>query len=128
MNTPETIGEWLANVEFQNYRFIVREGHGGLFLQAEYEEPDTYTGKLETQWTRKWLLSPNMTESEVVQTAFKLCLTSMEHRCREDFKYHGARVFGPHFSVRDLLTVCRDGRENAGGRNPQAQATQETGR
>lgn len=108
--------DWLAAVRFQNYAFTVREGHGGMFLQATYDEPDTYTGAVAKQYTRKWLLSPHMTESEVVQTAFKCCLTSMEHRCREDFKYHGARVFGPHFDVRDLLAVCRDGREGAGGR------------
>lgn len=107
---------WLAAVQFQNYEFEVRESHGGMFLQATYDEPDTYTGVIDKQHTRKWLLSPKMTESEVIQTAFKCCLTSMEHRCREAFKYHGARVFGPHFDVQDLLAVCRDGREGAGGR------------
>lgn len=107
---------WLADVQFLSYEFSVREGHGGVFLQASYLEPDTYTGRCEEQVTRKWLLSPAMTQSEVVQTAFKCCLTSMEHRTREEFKFRGARVFGPHFDVNDLVTICRDGRENAGGR------------
>lgn len=98
-----------------DYTFNVRESHGGVFLQARYTEPDTYSGVPESQLTRKWLLSPYMTKSEVIQTAFKCCLTSMEHRAREGFRYKGARVFGPHFDVDDLVGLCRH-RENAGGR------------
>lgn len=109
--------DWLAEVQFMGYAFTVRESHGGVFMQAMYPEADVYTGRVETQVTRKWLLSPGMTESEVVQTAFKCCLTSMEHRTREAFQYRGARIFGPHFDVRDLVNLCKAlGRENAGGR------------
>ena len=108
---------WLRCVEFMNYRFSVRDGHGGIFLQAHYMDADIYTANQELQVTRKWLLSPHMTESEVVQTAFKCCLTSMEHRAREAFKFNGARIFGPHFNVRDLALLCRD-REDAGSREP----------
>ena len=107
----------LQHVEFPGYAFVVKESHNsGVCLQAHYDEPDTYTGEPATQWTRKWLLSPYMTDSEIVQTAFKLCLTSMEHRTRESFKYQGRRIFGPHFDVNDLVRLCADGRENAGGR------------
>jgi hypothetical protein len=106
---------WLQHVQFMDYKFQVRESHGGVFMQASYMEPDTYTRDMETQLTRKWLLSPGMTESEVVQTAFKCCLTSMEHRTRESFLYQGARIFGPHFDVTDLVALCKD-REDAGGR------------
>lgn len=108
----------LADVEFAFYSFNVREGHGGVFLQAMYMDEDIYTRKPELQHTRKWLLSPSMTDSEIVQTAFKCCLTSYEHRCREAFKYQGARIFGPHFDVNDLVKLCKDGREEAGGRLP----------
>lgn len=107
---------WLAPVEFMNYRFSVRESHGGMFLQATYMDADIYSGKSEVQVTRKWLLSPQMTESEVIQTAFKCCLTSMEHRAREEFKFRGARIFGPHFNVNDLARLCADGKEDAGSR------------
>jgi hypothetical protein len=109
---------WLAPVEFMNYRFSVRDSHGGVFLQATYMDADIYTGKQEPQVTRKWLLSPQMTESELIQTAFKCCLTSMEHRAREAFKFRGARIFGPHFDIYDLVQLCRDGREDAGSRVP----------
>jgi len=108
---------WLSGVEFLSYEFVVRESHGGVFLQASYEDPDTYSSEPAIQFTRKWLLSPEMSESEVIQTAFKCCLTSMEHRTREAFKFCGARIFGPHFEVHDLVQLCAKGRENAGGRN-----------
>lgn len=103
--------------EFPGYEFTVREGHGGVFLQAEYDDSDVYTGKVERQHTRKWLLSPAMTDSEIVQTIFKCAMTSYEHRCREAFKYKGARIFGPHFDVNDLVALCKE-REAAGGRPP----------
>lgn len=107
----------LRAVRFLDYRFSVRESHGGVFLQAHYMEADIYSGVTEQQFTRKWLLAPAMTESEIIQTAFKCCLTSMEHKTREGFSYHGARVFGPHFDVQDMVRLCKS-REDAGGRNP----------
>lgn len=110
------IEKWLCSVECEDYNFEVHEGHGGLFIRAFYFEADIYTGVLEKQYTRKWLITPEATESEVAQTAFKCVLTSHEHRVREHFKYKGERVFGPHFDVNDLVTICRNGRDNAGGR------------
>jgi len=95
---------------FETYTFTVRDGHGGIYLQATYVEPDIVTGRPEEQHTRKWLLSPSMTRSEIAQTAFKLVMTSMEHRAREGFMYRGKRVFGPHFDVEALWQVCADRR------------------
>jgi hypothetical protein len=106
----------LKNVKFQNYKFIVRVEHGGVHLKATYPDADIYTGVIEKQTTRHWKLTPFMTDSEIVQTAFKLSLTSFEHRAREAFKYKGAQVFGPHFDVEDLVGLCHAGREDAGGR------------
>nr|WP_315206420.1 hypothetical protein [uncultured Albidiferax sp.] len=57
-----------------------------------------------------------MTPSEVVQTALKCVLTSLEHEARENFKYKGAPIFGPHFDVDDLAVLCADGGDTAGGR------------
>lgn len=120
MNLVERATAVLAPVVFvlgEEYLFEVREGHGGVFLQGLYYDRDIYTGRRELQHTRKWLLSPSMTDSEIVQTAFKCAITSAEHRTREAFTYKGARIFGPHFDVDDLVKLCR-GREDAGGRLP----------
>jgi hypothetical protein len=98
----------LGDIEFLDYKFEVVEKNGLYFLLASYEEADIVTGELEIQKTRKWLLSQHMTLSEFVQTAFKLAITSMEHRTRENFKYKGKRVFGPHFDVDALWEICKE--------------------
>lgn len=93
--------------KYADYDFCVTEDRrGALYLQAKYDEADVDTGIVETQFTRKWLLSPMMTKSEIVQTVFKCCITSMEHRCREWFRYKGKAIFGPHFDVDALHAIC----------------------
>lgn len=78
------------------------------YLQASYPEADSYTGVMSTQWTRKWHIASDATDSQVIQTAFKMCLTSTEHRCREGFKYKDVRVYGPHYDVEDLVKLGKD--------------------
>ena len=51
---------------------------------------------------RKWFLSPHMTRSEVVQTAFMAVLAAVEHETREQFKYSGQSIYDPHFDVNAL--------------------------
>lgn len=108
----------LLHCKFPPYQFVLYGFSGPVYLQAKYDDPDIYTGVMKPQHTRKWLLSPHMTDSEIVLTAFKCVLTSMEHRTRERFTYKGARIFGPHFDVEDMVRLCKDGREDAGGRDP----------
>ncbi len=95
-----------AQDDGDEYEFHVNDTHGGIMLHATYVEKDIITNKLETQHTRHWRLTPSMTKSEIVQTVFKLCLTSAEHRCREHFLYRSKRVFGPHFDVDALHSIC----------------------
>lgn len=66
---------------------------------------------------RKWWLSPHMTASEVVRTAFMACLAYEEHELREFFTWRGARVFGPHLDVEALVEVadCEDRRRESRG-------------
>lgn len=112
----ETVTRILKDIKFLEYTWEVREAHGGVIVIGKYLEPDIYSHEISEQATRKWLISPYMTRSEIVQTIFKLCATSMEHRLREHFTYKGARIFGPHFDVDDLWNLCWSGKENAGAR------------
>jgi hypothetical protein len=107
--THEEMEAVLESVKFYEYKFcVVRPTPGApLYLQAKYTEPDIVTGKPELQSTRKWQLSEHMTKSEFVQTAFKCCITSMEHRTREHFRYQGHAVFGPHFDIDALVSLCK---------------------
>lgn len=113
MTDEDLIGQataWLRDVSYPGYTFTVREGHGGVFLQATYLDIDVvFPHHTERQYTRKWLLSPHMTKSEVMQTAFKCVLTSAEHRVREWFRYLDTPIFGPHFDVDDLAGLKQRG-------------------
>lgn len=109
--TVEEMRKVIALCTFHNYSFAVQEGPGGtIYLKGSYIDRDIVTGQHEWQHTRKWLLSLHMTKSEIVQTCFKLVMTSMEHRAREGFTYRGKRVFGPHFDVDALFQICADKR------------------
>lgn len=106
--TLNQLRSWVADCEFMNYAFDVNlNDRGEYYLQAHYSEPCVEMDIEMMQSTRKWLLSPAMTKSEVVQTVFKCAITSMEHRTREHFKYRERRVFGPHFDV-DALHMIAD--------------------
>lgn len=108
--TLDQIRATIALCDFEGFNFDVLENGGCLYLQAAWLEPCITTGKSTLQKSRKWLLSPHMTKSEIVQTAFKLAMTAVEHRTRESFKYRGKRIFGPHFDVDALHQLCTDGR------------------
>ena len=92
----------LTHVTYKRWSFHVEERGDHLFLQCRWTEPDLVTGIVEVQHGRKWILSRHMTKSEVVTTAFKAVLTAEEHETREQFRYRGRMIFGPHFDVDTL--------------------------
>lgn len=80
-----------------------------IYLQVTMVTRDTQTGKPLAVSGRKWHLSPFMTDSEIVATAFKAFLTAEEHECREHFMFRGRPVFGPHLNVSDLVDAISAG-------------------
>ncbi|SRR5581483_10871770 len=88
--------------DHSDYAFEAIEDNENLFIRAFYNERDVVTGKLETQYTRKWHIEYDNELGQVVQTAFKCVLTSIEHRVREHFLYRGRNIFGPHFDLDHL--------------------------
>lgn len=98
--------DWLSSVSYGNYEFILMDRAGCIYMQARFTAPDCDSGLPGLQYTRQWMLHPDMTKSEVVQTAFKLVLTSVEHEARENFTYGGRRIFGPHYNVDSLHAIC----------------------
>ena len=97
----QRLKEILNNVEFGDEKFVASEKGDGFLIQLQYMEPDidNPTGPPQLQKARKWYISSHVSESEIVQTCLLACLTSMEHRTRERFKYLGARLYGPHIDV-----------------------------
>lgn len=102
----------LDRCQFGDWKFKLKSAPAGvIFLQIEFNAPCTTTGESESWKSRKWQLSEHMTDSEVVQTAFKAVLTAQEHEAREKFKYRGRAIFGPHFNVDRLWELA--GRDDA---------------
>lgn len=103
----------VCECEFPDMELSVKKSSatGSVYLQGEYLEADTVTGKMETQYTRRWVLSPAMSKSEIVSTAFKCVLTSMEHRVREWFLYKGRAIYQPHYDVDALHAICLERQE-----------------
>lgn len=106
--TPEAIRTILSGVTFPDTEFLVEEGSGWMVLRVEVKGRCNVTGEPSTWKGRKWPLSKHMTKSEVVQTAFLAVQTATEHEVREQFKFKGAAIFGPHFSVDRLVTLAFD--------------------
>lgn len=87
---------------------VEREPHGTIpmhNLVIEADEVDNVTGGRTTWRSRKWRLSPHMTDGEIVQTAFLATLTALEHETREQFKYRGVAVFDPHYDIEKLVAL-----------------------
>lgn len=100
--TKEDFQYILSDVHYCGWDFFIGEDGDRYYLQLAWQDEDCDTGQVETMTSRKWVLSPHMTRSEVVQTALKAVLTAVEHEVRERFKYQGQAIFGPHFDV-DVL-------------------------
>jgi hypothetical protein len=104
--------ELIGRIKFKDWMFFLGQDDDQLWVQVRYLEADVEgdprdPNDLELQHGRKWLVSRHATPSEFVQTCFKAVVTSMEHQAREHFTYRGARIFGPHFDVEQLVKLCR---------------------
>lgn len=129
MKTCEDFDEILSEVSFGAWEIRVYDSSHPLkaprtrlnsrpYLQVRATSPCNVTGKPMEWGGRKWFLSPYMTKSEVVQTAFKAVLTAVEHETREQFTYRGQPIFDPHYDVDKLVELraqhdCLDEREEA---------------
>ncbi|MBZ4373294.1 hypothetical protein [Corallococcus sp. AS-1-6] len=98
--TRTEIQALLTVIRYEDWLFHLGGEGSCLFLQVRF------TADGQSQHGRKWLLSPHMTPSELVQTAFKAVLTAQEHEVRERFRFRGRTIFGPHFDVDALVELC----------------------
>lgn len=98
----------LAGVKFMDGPSVSWIRENGWLLQMQYMEPDVTKPGSEPmlQGTRKWYISPYMSESEIVETAWACVQRSMLHVASEHFTYQGARIYSQHFNVAARLEVC----------------------
>jgi len=80
---------------------------GSVYIQVYFRGPCIADGEIEDHFGRRWMLTPSMSNSEIVQTALKAVLAAEEHEARERFLYRGRSVFGPHFDVETLHSLCK---------------------
>lgn len=110
----------IKQLQYKDWVFSIGQDQDRLYLQVAFQAPDNsrHSSIRHLQTGRKWLLSPYMTKSELVATAFKAVLTAEEHETRELFRYRGQAIFGPHFNVDDLAMLASyhtpDMRDNVG--------------
>lgn len=88
----------------------------GLTIQLEHQEHGlcvrvhcptgvcTVTGEPAPWSGRPWPVSLDITNADLVQTAFKAVLTALEHEAREVFTFQGETVMQPHRNM-DLVEV-----------------------
>ena len=97
---------WLHEVQFKDWRFSIKLDDTRPYLQIIATDTDHWNGESHDWSSRKWFLSPHMTKSEVVATAFKAVITAMEHEVREQSLFRGVSIYSPHYDV-DRLALLR---------------------
>jgi hypothetical protein len=111
------VEEIVSRLSFMDRKFRLLDKGEGWLLQMQYMEPDVDKPGSEPvlQSTRKWYVSPFMTESEVVETAWACVTRSQMHVASEHFTYKGRKVYSQHFDVQARIDMCDkydfDGRE-----------------
>lgn len=103
----------VARIKFPGYTFEVLEEQGICNLYVTYMEPDVFSGVNEKQRSRPWPMSFVQEPIQVVQTAFKALLTSLEHRARENFTVDGLAVLEPHYNLDVLLKIAAQRQHDA---------------
>lgn len=106
--TVDKIQAIVNQLSFMDRSFRIMEKGDGFLLQMQYMEPDVEKPGSEPvlQSTRKWYISPFMTESEIVETAWACVQRSMMHVASENFTYKGRRIYSQHFNVDARLETC----------------------
>lgn len=106
----ERVSAIIGHVEYSSHMYVGIGRDSRIYLQAFAVNARCAVNGTAVHWRgRKWYLSPHMTDSEIVSTAFKAFLTAEEHECRERFRYKGQRIFGPHMDVDTLADALSSG-------------------
>jgi hypothetical protein len=105
--TKEHLCRIIADISIFDRCFEINDcADGGWYVQVTYYEADVDTGATALQKSRKWLVEPSATESDVVRTAYAAVTRSYAHVVSEHFTYRGKRVFGPHVAIDALVEAC----------------------
>jgi hypothetical protein len=76
-----------------------------ILIYWKFDAPDVKTGLIETWTSRKYYISPYMSDSEIIQTAFLAAKVAEEHEILEAFKYKGKTLFSPHMDLNYFINT-----------------------
>ena len=76
-----------------------------LFIQIQFDCTNNYSGEPYRSYCRKWYLSPFMTNTEIVRTAYKAYEAAVIHEMQENFTYKDVAIFDPHRNVELLVSL-----------------------
>lgn len=102
---------YLSEISVPGWIFDLRLDDTRLYLQARFDDYDSYSEKWIQEKSGKRYLSVHMTKNEIVQQALALSLSAVEHQVRKNFFYREMRIFGPHFNIDSLVATARASRE-----------------
>lgn len=107
----------VADVSFMDRTIHVHQkADGSYLLQVIYVEKDVNDpkGPAVVQRARRWFVSRDATETEIVETVFAACRRSMDHVTKEHFLYKGRRIYSPHFDVNARIELVDAARFDGG--------------
>ena len=100
----------LNEVWYKDWDIVFRLEGARPYIQIQFDAPDSFTGEVERQYCRKWMLSRFMTKSEIVRTAYKAIEAAVLHELQEDFRFLGEPVYRPHIDVMALHEISKANR------------------
>jgi len=104
------------------WKWRLLEKGGGFLFQWEFMERDLTSSDPnapeERQQARKWYISPYMTRSEIIRTAFLSVQQAELHEVAERFQFWGQRIFDPHMDYAALSIALYDDKIGVDNRIP----------
>jgi hypothetical protein len=100
----------IDNIKYRDWDIVLRMDGDRPYVQIQFDAPDSFTGVVERQYCRKWMLSYYMTDSEIVRTVYKALEAAVLHEFQEDFRFMEEPIFRPHY---DVFALARLSMSNA---------------
>lgn len=102
--------ELISRITYPNIKFEITTEKGRCFLRIKCDNTTCNITGIPTAWnSRKWRLSPHMTDMEIVNTAFLAIITALEHEARELFRVDGIALMDSHRDLNQVLEFMKTG-------------------
>lgn len=105
----EKVLDIIGQVSCEPYGFIVTELSSNVYIQAKLWRYDVYSQEWGYGYGGVQVVTPDMSEDDVVKRCFVAARDYAEHEVRENFLWKGRRVFDPHQPLQNLWDISRGG-------------------